>query len=55
MVDSVGNHVGDVEGDVWVDTSTTHYKQLTPDVFEIREVYAPCGCDVKIGTIEKKL
>ena len=55
VVDSAGNHVGDVEGDVWVDTSTTHYKQLTPDVFKIIEVYAPCGCEVKIGTIEKKL
>ncbi len=53
VVDSAGNHVGDVEGDVWVDTSTTHYKKLTPDVFEKREVYAPCGCEIKIETIEK--
>lgn len=53
VVDSAGNHVGDVEGDVWVDTSTTHYKKLTPDVFEKRAVYAPCGCEIKIETIEK--
>ena len=53
VVDSAGNHVGDVEGDVWVDTSTTHYNKLTPDIFEIRAVYAPCGCEETIKTIKK--
>lgn len=55
VVDSAGNHVGDVEGDVWVDTSTSRAEQLTPDIFEIRAIYAPCGCEETIKTIEKKL
>ena len=55
VVDSAGNHVGDVEGDVWVDTSTSRAEQLTPDIFEIRAIYAPCGCEETIKTTEKKL
>lgn len=47
VVDSAGNHIGDVEGDVWVDTSTTHYKKLTPDIYELTKFYTPCGCQTK--------
>lgn len=47
VVDSAGNHVGDVEGDVWVDTSATHYKKLTPDIYELTKYYTPCGCQTK--------
>lgn len=44
IVDSAGNHIGDVEGDVWVDTSSKYKTKLTPELYTLKTKYKPCGC-----------
>lgn len=53
VVDSAGNHIGDVEGDVWVDTSRIRSRKIQQAVYECHVIYEPCGCDVKKGTIKE--
>lgn len=47
LVTSSGEHIADVEGDVWVDTSRTHVRKTQPTIYRITTKYEPCGCVIE--------